>query len=155
MKQLVYIILLKLAISTMLLTISGCVEPNVSIDSVEINATKLRVIIAPSFNGYPSTNCVLLESSQLLGNKAIKQWYEGHNTVGSSNELMHTIADSSNSVYNKNVVSKRGVVGIYSYEYDLATIPFNKTKHYYALAMVNGGVFDCRCIDQYINEYIQ
>lgn len=46
-------------------------------------------------------------------------------------------------------------MGIDTYYFDLSKLTLSRRKHYYVTAMDNGGVYDCKRIDNYISKLEQ
>jgi hypothetical protein len=131
------------------LFLGGC-DPAISIESVAISGTIMRIGIAPGISGMRCEHCLVFESSRSLNKEFIFDINTQRLISGKSYDGIHAILNSSKRTWIDNVVSSRGVKGMDSFELDISKITINKNMHYYALAMIDESILSYRCIDQYI-----
>jgi hypothetical protein len=152
MKRKIYLASQRLVgIITALFLLSGCIEPNASISTVEVNSVTLNVGISPDFQGVKCDKCIILECSRSLNVKDLQKIEANGLDLGSSIDGMSAIAESNNPAdRSDSFVSTRGVPGLDIYRFALKNFRIDKNKRYYALAMKGPYVISHVGVDEYL-----
>lgn len=152
MQCLNYLSLIPLIVAfNIILGMSGCGDPGMSIGLIEANNIALRIGIVPAFTGTRCQGCVLLETSKLLADSDIDRINTTDLVVGTKIHSMLPIAILDQpSVVDKSTVSTRGVVGMDIFEIDLRNLKIDDHKHYYVLGMRENCVYIRVIVDRYL-----